>query len=116
MHLLIIVLLKLLGRVVEVGSKVTKFKVGDTCAVGCFIDACLDCVNCKRGDEQYCVKGMTGTYNGDKKHGRVGGNQTTKTAGGYSAANTVIRQFYDHVLITVTIYVFNYSFGTHSGS
>ena len=105
MRLLIIVFLKLLGRVVEVGSKVTKFKVGDTCAVGCFIDACLDCVNCKRGDEQYCVKGMTGTYNGDKKHGRVGGNQTTKTAGGYSAANTVIGQFYDHALITVTIYV-----------
>lgn len=84
---------ELLGRVVEVGSKVTKFKVGDICAVGCFIDACLECVNCKKGDEQYCDKGMTTTYNGDKKHGRVGGNQTTKTAGGYSAANTVHEDF-----------------------
>ena len=57
----------------QVGDKVTKFKVGDNCAVGCFIDACLDCTNCYKGDEQYCIKGMTGTYNGDKKHGRVGG-------------------------------------------
>ena len=34
---------ELLGRVVEVGKSVTKFKVGDTCAVGCFVDSCLDC-------------------------------------------------------------------------
>ena len=51
----------------------TKFKVGDNVGVGCFIDACLDCVNCEKGDEQYCLKGMTGTYNGEKKHGRCGG-------------------------------------------
>ena len=38
------------------------FGFGDTCAVGCFIDACLDCANCKIGDEQYCIQGMTGTY------------------------------------------------------
>ena len=36
--------------------------VGDICAVGCFIDACLECSNCKKGDEQYCLEGMTGTY------------------------------------------------------
>ena len=34
---------ELLGRVVEVGSSVTKFAVGDNCAVGCFVDSCLDC-------------------------------------------------------------------------
>jgi len=84
---------ELLGRVVEVGSKVTKFKVGDAVGVGCFIDACLDCVNCEKGDEQYCLKGMTGTYNGEKKHGRCGGNQETRTAGGYSASHTVHEDF-----------------------
>jgi len=84
---------ELLGRVTEVGSKVTKFKVGDTVGVGCFIDACLDCVNCKAGDEQYCLKGMTGTYNGKKMHGRVGGNQETTTAGGYSVGHTVHEDF-----------------------
>ena len=51
----------------------TKFKVGDNVGVGCFIDACLNCVNCQKGDEQYCLEGMTGTYNGEKKHGRCGG-------------------------------------------
>ena len=80
---------ELLGKVTEIGDKVTKHKVGDIVAVGCFIDSCMNCVNCEKGDEQYCIVGMTGTYNGEKKHGRVGGNQKTRTHGGYSAANTV---------------------------
>lgn len=80
---------ELLGKVVEVGPKVTKFKVGEACAVGCFVDSCRDCDACKDGDEQYCHNGMTGTYNADKKHGRVPGNQDTKTYGGYSGSNVV---------------------------
>jgi len=80
---------ELLGRVVEVGPKVTKFKVGENCAVGCFVDSCRDCEMCKDGDENYCLNGMTGTYNGDKKHGRVPGNQDTKTQGGYTCSNVV---------------------------
>ena len=35
------------------------------------VDSCLDCNNCKIGDENYCEKGMTGTYNGERKHGRT---------------------------------------------
>ena len=84
---------ELLGRVVEVGEKVTKFKVGDTVGVGCFIDSCKDCPSCNVGMEQYCHNGMTGTYNADKKHGRVGGNQETKTFGGYSGSNCVHEDF-----------------------
>merc|ERR1712141_302609 len=84
---------ELLGRVTEVGAKVTKFKEGDFCAVGCFVDSCQNCLNCESGDEQYCQNRNTLTYNGVKKHGRVGGNQTTKTMGGYSAANTVHEDF-----------------------
>lgn len=80
---------ELLGKVVEVGGKVTKFKVGDYAAVGCFVDSCRDCPQCKEGEEQYCDKGMTATYNGSKDHGRVGGNQDTKTFGGYSGSNVV---------------------------
>jgi len=84
---------ELLGKVTEVGNKVTKFKVGDHVGVGCFVDSCLDCCNCHDGDEQYCLKGVTLTYKGDKKFGRVSGNQETKTMGGYSAANTVHEDF-----------------------
>ena len=50
-------------------------------------------MNCESGDEQYCQKIQTRTYNGVKKHGRVGGNQSTKTMGGYSASNTVHEDF-----------------------
>ena len=65
---------ELLGRVTEVGPKVTKVKVGDNVGVGCFVDACLDCEQCKLGDENYCDKGITATYNGNKTLGHVSGN------------------------------------------
>ena len=71
------------------GPKVTKFKVGDNVGVGCFIDSCKDCDSCAAGKEQYCYKGMTGTYNSNKVYGKVGGNQETKTFGGYSGSNVV---------------------------
>ena len=84
---------EVLGKVLSVGDDVTKFKVGDHVGVGCLVDSCLDCEMCKDGDEQYCMKGATGTYNGDKKHGRVGGNQTTKTQGGYAETFTIHESF-----------------------
>ncbi len=59
---------------VEVGGKVTKVKVGDYCAVGTMVDSCLDCRWCNEGEENYCDNERTGTYNGVKKYGRVGGN------------------------------------------
>jgi uncharacterized zinc-type alcohol dehydrogenase-like protein len=69
---------EIVGRVVKVGSKVRKFKEGDLAAVGCMVDSCRECANCKRGLEQYCEKGLTLTYNGQDKHS--GG----MTYGGYS--------------------------------
>ena len=45
------------GIVAEVGSEVTKYAVGDRVGVGCFVDSCRECENCKAGDEQYCLKG-----------------------------------------------------------
>lgn len=39
-------------------------QVGDKVGVGCFVDSCRECGNCKNGDEQYCAGGMVGTYNG----------------------------------------------------
>ncbi|MFF4956763.1 NAD(P)-dependent alcohol dehydrogenase [Streptomyces sp. NPDC001222] len=65
------------GVVSEVGSGVTKFKVGDRVGVGCMVDSCRECENCKAGFEQYCLKGMVGTYNAIGKDGRP-------THGGYS--------------------------------
>ncbi|MFF4210052.1 NAD(P)-dependent alcohol dehydrogenase [Streptomyces sp. NPDC001796] len=65
------------GVVSEVGPGVTKFKVGDRVGVGCMVDSCRECENCLRGEEQYCLKGMVGTYNAIGKDGEP-------TYGGYS--------------------------------
>lgn len=44
----------------------SKFKVGDKIGVGCIVDSCRDCHMCTEGDEQLCMKGLTGTYNGNR--------------------------------------------------
>src|SRR5678816_1795679 len=44
---------EIVGRVVAVGSAVTKFKEGDIAAVGCLVDSCRTCANCRAGEEQY---------------------------------------------------------------
>jgi uncharacterized zinc-type alcohol dehydrogenase-like protein len=69
---------EIVGRVARVGSKVTKFKEGDTAGVGCFVDSCRTCENCREGLEQYCEVGNVQTYNGTEKDGK------TPTYGGYS--------------------------------
>ncbi|GAA2446843.1 NAD(P)-dependent alcohol dehydrogenase [Streptomyces sp. NPDC051041] len=65
------------GVVAEVGSGVTRFAVGDRVGVGCMVDSCRECDNCKAGLEQYCVKGNVPTYNGIGRDGEP-------TYGGYS--------------------------------
>ncbi|KAJ1490457.1 chaperonin 10-like protein [Baffinella frigidus] len=59
------------GTVRAVGADVTGFKVGDRVGVGCFVDSCRECSNCKDGEESYCSKGWVGTYNAlTNWHGR----------------------------------------------
>ena len=84
---------ELCGRVVEVGANVQKVKVGDPVGVGCIVDSCQDCARCNEGEEQYCQKAMTGTYNGKRIHGHVPGNQALQTFGGYSAENVVHQRY-----------------------
>ncbi len=66
------------GLVTQVGAKVSKYKVGDKVGVGCFVDSCRDCEQCRKGEEQYCERGMIATYNAMEKDGK------TPTYGGYS--------------------------------
>ncbi|XAH26028.1 NAD(P)-dependent alcohol dehydrogenase [Xylophilus sp. GW821-FHT01B05] len=54
---------EIIGRVIEVGDKVTKHKIGDAVAVGCMVDSCQHCDQCHKGEEQLCRNGMTQTYN-----------------------------------------------------
>lgn len=74
---------EIVGRVVKVGSTVKKFKEGDLAAVGCMVDSCRVCASCLAGEEQYCEKGMTLTYNSEDKF--LGG----VTYGGYSESIVV---------------------------
>ncbi|MGR0162158.1 NAD(P)-dependent alcohol dehydrogenase [Paenarthrobacter nitroguajacolicus] len=70
------------GVVISVGRKVTRHSVGDRVGVGCFVDSCRECVNCREGEQQYCLQGATSTYN---SFGRDG----LPTAGGYSTSIVV---------------------------
>lgn len=78
---------EIVGRIIKVGSGVTKFKVGDLAGVGCLVDSCRTCNSCKQDLEQYCSTGATGTYNGKDKH--LG----TQTYGGYSEKVIVDEHF-----------------------
>jgi len=69
---------EIVGIVTAVGPGVTKFAIGDRVGVGVFIDSCRTCENCLAGQQQYCLKGMTGTYNEYERDG------TTVALGGYS--------------------------------
>ena len=78
---------EIIGRVSEVGSEVTKFKVGDTVGVGCLVDSDRTCPNCQDGLEQYCP-GFSLTYGTPDKHGTAPG-----TLGGYSENIVVDENF-----------------------
>jgi len=69
---------EIVGRVVAAGKGVKKFKEGDIAAIGCLVDSCRVCDNCRAGYQQYCQKGFTLTYNSEDKI--LGG----VTYGGYS--------------------------------
>ncbi|MBV6682426.1 NAD(P)-dependent alcohol dehydrogenase [Bacillus sp. JRC01] len=78
------------GIITEVGSGVSKFKVGDRAGVGCMVDSCGECVNCKAGEEQYCLEGNVPTYAGVDKYGEA-------TQGGYSTHIVVTEDFALHI-------------------
>ncbi|NNB92557.1 NAD(P)-dependent alcohol dehydrogenase [Corallococcus exiguus] len=75
------------GRVIAVGSDVSRHKMGDAVAVGCMLDSCQRCDQCRKGEEQLCREGHTHTYNGMD---RVTGDPTY---GGYSKFMVVREEF-----------------------
>lgn len=78
---------EIVGRVTRVGSGVSKFKAGDLAGVGCMVDSCRECANCKDDLEQFCMKGATFTYAGNDRH------DGTPTQGGYSSQIVVDEAF-----------------------
>lgn len=78
---------EIVGRVTAVGDKVAQFKIGDIVGVGCMVDSCRTCSACEEGLEQYCLNGMTPTYNGYDRQDQ------SLTRGGYSNAIVVSERF-----------------------
>ncbi len=78
---------EIIGRVVEVGRKVRRFKKGDLVGVGCMVDSCQECDPCKHHLEMFCQNGCTWTYNSPNPH--LGG----RTYGGYSTHIVVREKF-----------------------
>lgn len=74
------------GVVTQVGAEVTKFAVGDRVGVGCMVDSCGECDNCRKGEEQYCLNGNTGTHAAIDRYGQY-------TQGGYSTHIVVTEGF-----------------------
>ncbi|WP_256010367.1 NAD(P)-dependent alcohol dehydrogenase [Desertivirga xinjiangensis] len=78
---------EIIGKIVRIGSHVSKFQVGDIAGVGCMVDSCRECEYCKEGLEQYCEPGATQTYNSIDKHSGI------QTFGGYSERVVVDEAF-----------------------
>ncbi|MGN7759973.1 NAD(P)-dependent alcohol dehydrogenase [Paenibacillus sp. 22594] len=74
------------GIVTQIGSEVKKYAIGDRVGVGCMVDSCRECDNCHKGEEQYCLGGMTGTYGAIDRYGQF-------TQGGYSTHIVVTEDF-----------------------
>ncbi|WP_437919871.1 NAD(P)-dependent alcohol dehydrogenase [Sphingobacterium sp. LRF_L2] len=78
---------EIVGRIIQVGDNVDRFKVGDIVGVGCMVDSCRECESCRDGLEQYCEKGNIQTYNGQDVH------LNKQTFGGYSERIVVDESF-----------------------
>ncbi len=76
---------EIVGKVIAVGKKVKKFRVGDTAGVGCMVGSCGKCEPCKNNEEQFCRDAIF-TY--DKKD-----TDGTMTMGGYSTCIVVREKF-----------------------
>jgi alcohol dehydrogenase (NADP+) len=82
---------EIVGRITAVGNRVTKFKKGELAGVGCMVDSCRNCENCRNGQEQYCTGGVSFTYNSREQ------DKKTITYGGYSKMIVVKEDFVLHV-------------------
>jgi uncharacterized zinc-type alcohol dehydrogenase-like protein len=68
---------EIVGLVTAIGTDVRRRRIGDRVGVGCMVNSCGECKNCRNGDEQYCLDGMVPTYAGGDRDGTI-------TQGGYS--------------------------------
>lgn len=78
---------EIVGRVTQIGKSVNSFKVGDFAGVGCFVDSCSECKNCKNNEEQFCEVHCAFTYDSTEM------DLETPTYGGYAKFITVKQSY-----------------------
>src|SRR3989449_2251645 len=78
---------EIVGRVVSQGARASRHREGDLVGVGCFVDSCRACAECRAGHEMFCEKGATFTFDSLEQ------DQKARTYGGYSA-NMVVDERY----------------------
>ena len=76
------------GGSATIGADVTRHAVGDLVGVGCMVDSCGECAECREGLQNYCRKGATFTYNSVDRSGTA-----PRTFGGYSTSIVVTEEF-----------------------
>ena len=77
---------EIVGTVAAVGAEVSRYAIGDRVGVGCLVDSCRECANCRAGQQQHCLGGNTLTHGSVGKDGQV-------TQGGYATAIVVTEDF-----------------------
>ncbi|WP_158800426.1 NAD(P)-dependent alcohol dehydrogenase [Pedobacter sp. L105] len=77
---------EIVGRIIETGKEVSKFKIGDHAGVGVMVDSCGTCPDCQAHQEQFCSVSPVQTY-GSK------GYDGLTTYGGYSNVIVVDEKF-----------------------
>ncbi len=82
---------EIVGVVTAIGDQVKKFKLGDLAGIGCLVDSCRECDNCKEGLEQHCSNGGVFSYNGMERDG------SGITYGGYSKNILAHEDFVLHI-------------------
>ncbi|MBX9743261.1 MAG: NAD(P)-dependent alcohol dehydrogenase [Chthoniobacterales bacterium] len=78
---------EIVGHIKEIGSSVSKFKIGDRVGVGVIVDSCRRCSSCQENLEQYCEKGASFTYNSTEQ------DKKTPTYGGYCESIVTTEDF-----------------------
>ena len=78
---------EIVGRVASRGVVATSFREGDLVGVGCLVDSCRKCPECRVGHEMFCEKGVTFTFDSFDQ------NTKTWTYGGYSTKIVVDERY-----------------------
>src|SRR3989454_2962552 len=78
---------EIVGRIVSRGAKASRFHEDDLVGVGCIVDSCRACSECRAGREMFCETGVTFTFDSLEQ------GKETWTYGGYSA-NMVVDERY----------------------